>query len=342
MIRYAKIGIWMLCLTMGSSGAIAQSMHFSQYYNAPMLLNPANTALMPNDDYRVGANYRDQWATIPVPYNTFSAFADFKVSVNKDISNNWLGVGAAFFNDKAGDGDLALGEFQGFAAYHLQLNDKSMLSLGLSGGYVQRSVNYGNLTFDAQWDGVTFNKSLPNSENNGVAKTSYFTAGTGINYAYFPNENVYVKIGAGVANVNQPKESFYGGNNQIAMRPTGNVDVLFRASTTWIVNPSVYYTTQSGAYELVYGSLFRVYVGGHDQASTEFIFGLYNRLGESVIGATGFQWGGLQLLASYDFTISTLAPYDNGNGALEFSLIYMGSYSGNSKAHKTYNCPSFF
>ena len=55
--------------------AYAQGMHFSQYYNAPLLINPANTALMSDHDYRMGANYRSQWTKVPVPYKTFSAYA---------------------------------------------------------------------------------------------------------------------------------------------------------------------------------------------------------------------------------------------------------------------------
>src|SRR5271156_1590388 len=106
--------LFALCLLI-SGEAWGQSMHFSQYYNAPLLLNPANTALMPDEDYRAGLNYRNQWAVVPVPYNTFSAFADFKVGGNKNNENhnNWLGIGLAFFNDNAGDGNLALNEIQG-------------------------------------------------------------------------------------------------------------------------------------------------------------------------------------------------------------------------------------
>src|SRR5690348_17309701 len=90
--------------------AFAQSLHFSQYYNAPMLLNPANTALMSDYDYRVGANYRNQWATIPVPYNTASAWFDLQ-AFRKFEGTGWLGIGGAFFNDKAGNGNLSLNQF---------------------------------------------------------------------------------------------------------------------------------------------------------------------------------------------------------------------------------------
>jgi len=335
----------LLCLSvllLVQQRSIAQSIHFSQYYNAPMLLNPANTALMPENDYRLGINYRNQWASIPVPYNTFSAFADFQ-AFHKETSDNWLGLGLALFNDKAGNGNLALTRSEGFAAYHLGIKDQNMISVGLSGGYTQRSVDFSKLTFDTQWDGFTFNPTLFNGEKNYLAKTSYFDVGAGINYAYFPNENVYIKVGGGVANINQPKESFYGASNQVGMRFTGNIDVLFKASDKFIVNPSVYYTTQTGASELVGGTLLKIYITGEDQNVTDFIIGGYYRLNESAIGAAGFQWGGLQFLCSYDATISSLAPYNGGNGAIEFSLIYQGLYKAfASGGRRTYNCPRFF
>ncbi len=324
--------------------AQAQSMHFSQYYAAPMLLNPANTALTSENDYRVGINARNQWATVPVPYNTISAFADCKLFHNEE-NNNWLGIGAAFFNDVAGDGNLSLARYEGFAAYHLGIGDKNMISVGGSFGYVQRSVNFGALTFDQQWDGLSFNPSLSNGEKNYVAKTTYTTIGAGINYAYFPNENTYIKAGFGLANINQPKESFYNSStNQINMRPTVNVDGIFQINEFWALNPSVYYTTQGGAYELVYGSLVNIRLNAGAEKHTEVILGAFNRINDAVIGAAGLRWNGFQAIASYDLTISKLAPYTSGYGAMEFSLIYQGNYGNLSFTHeprRTMNCPRF-
>jgi len=327
------------------AAAQAQSIHFSQYYNAPMLVNPANTAMMPEYDYRLGANFRNQWSSVPVPYNTFSAFADFKIPNNKGDDGNahsWLGIGGALFSDKAGNGNLALTHFQLTAAYHLAVSQTSLLSVGLQGGYAQRSVNYDKLTFDSQWDGFSFNNTLSNSEKNGIIKTSYADVGAGINYAYFPNEEVYIKLGASVANINQPVESFYGNQNQLGMRPEADLEGVFKASPGFIINPSAYFATQKGAYEFTYGSLFRIYLSGHDALSTQLILGAYNRLGDAVIGAAGFQWAGMQMMVSYDATISKLAPYNASNGAMEFSIIYQGVYGGFSRAKKSYNCPTFF
>lgn len=339
-VLYSILALCALC----STRAGAQSMHFSQYYNAPLLLNPANTALMPDNDYRIGMNYRNQWSAIPVPYNTFSAYGDFKVGGNRDNErhNNWLGLGLAFFNDKAGDGNLALSEIRGNMAYHLQLTPTTMISVGLSAGTVQRSVNYDNLLFDNQWDGFGFNPRMSNGEKVGILKTNFYTVAAGGNIAYFPNENVYVKLGGSLQNVNQPIETFYNNTkNKIGYRPIGNLDMLFRTGPVLIVNPSVYYTTQNGASELVFGSLFRTVLSGNNKVASQLILGLYTRMGDAMIAVAGYQMGDIQLMANYDFTMSALAPYNSAYGALEISLIYSGPYHPNDGIKKMYNCPRF-
>ena len=326
--------------------ANGQSMHFSQYYNAPMLINPANTALTPEYDYRAGLNFRNQWAVIPVPYNTYSGYVDFKIGKNSNnkTANNWLGVGVSFFNDKAGDGNLSLFQVQGSLAYHLQTSDFTMLSLGFSGAMVNRSINFDLLTFDNQWDGFTFNKLYANGEKLGVVQTKYNTIASGLNFAWFPSESVYFKLGAGIANLNKPVESFYAGKNTIDMRPTANLDLFFHTGQLVTVNPSAYFTTQNAASEIVCGSLVRTNLSGYyADIVTELILGAYLRLGDAAIGVVGFQYGSVQLMMNYDYTISGLAPYNAAYGALEFSLIYQGLYNrGKNNIKKSIGCPRFF
>lgn len=322
----------------------AQSIHFSQYYNAPALLNPANTGLMPDYDYRVGANYRNQWSTLPVPFNTIAGYFDLKVGANRDGEHpNWLGLGGSIFSDKAGNGELSLTQFQGSMAYHLHLSPTSMLSFGGSAAYVQRSVNYDKLTFDQQWDGFEFNGRMPNGEQNSLIKTNFLTIAAGANLAFFPNEGVYIKLGTGIANVNSPVESFYGGSNALGMRPIANLDVSFRAGENVIINPSAYYSTQKGATEIIGGTLARVNLGGdRNEVSNQLILGFYDRLNDAAIGVAGYQHGGLQIMANYDFTMSGLAPYNTAYGAMEFSLVWGGNYSNqNAGVRKMFACPRF-
>lgn len=325
----------------GSADAVAQGLHFSQYYNAPMLVSAANTGLMSDKDYRVGANYRSQWAAVPVPFKSFSFFGDAQI-FRRANQTNWLGVGGAMFADKSGDGNLSLSRWEAFAAYHIELGEYQMLSFGLSAATVERSVDFGRLTFDTQWDGFVFNNTLPNGEKGTLAKTNYLDIGAGVNYAIFPNELVYIKFGASLAHINQPNESFYEGQaNTVGMRPTGYVDMLARIGDKVVINPSVYYTQQKGASQLMFGTLFSIFMGS-EQMDGSLVLGAYHRWNESIVGAFGYDWNGLRVMASYDYTMSRMGRYNNHNGAMELGVIWQGGYPDNSlRERRGYNCPRF-
>lgn len=347
-MRYNKLNYFLVIALVWCSGysfrCAAQGMHFSQYYNAPLLLNPANAALMPDNDYRIGVNYRQQWSAIPVPFATASAYGDFQLLRNKN-ETNWLGIGFAFFNDRTGDGNLSLFQSEIALAYHIQIGSYNMISFGVSASSVQRKVDFNKLSYDIQWNGFIYDRDQPNYEGKGVEKTSYAAVNAGLNYAFFPNEFLYVKVGAGLANINQPKESFMNFDNKLEYRPTGNLDVKFRSNSNLIINPSAYYSTQSGSYELVYGSLFSYAVGNMDEldantpAPYQFIAGGFHRMNDAVIGVVGFSYNNLNIIASYDYTISKLALSATGAGSFEISLKYEGLYNESSKGRRTYHCP---
>lgn len=332
----------LLLTAVGNPRAIkAQGLHFSQFYNAPMLVSPANTGLMSDNDFRVGANYRSQWAAVPVPFHSFSFYGDLQVFRRRN-GTNWLGVGGAMFSDRAGDGNLSLSRWEGFAAYHIELGQYQMLSVGLSAATVERSVDFSKLTFGMQWDGFVFNNTLPNGEKGTISKVNYMDVGAGINYAIFPSELVYIKLGASVAHINQPRESFFDGQeNTLGMRPTGYMDMLARVGGRVVINPSAYYTRQKGASQLMFGSLVNIFMGGEDSDGS-LVLGGYHRLNEAVIAAFGYDWNGLRVMASYDYTISGLGKYINRNGALELGVRWQGSYPDQSmRDRRGYNCPRF-
>src|SRR4249919_3861817 len=84
----------------------AQDLHFSQWFNEPLLTNPANTGFIPDADYRLGASYRNQWSNVmTVPYKTTSLFGDAQLFRDK-LENGWLGLGGVILSDVAGSGSL--------------------------------------------------------------------------------------------------------------------------------------------------------------------------------------------------------------------------------------------
>src|SRR5215218_715262 len=82
----------LVCLMFSALTSVqAQDLHFSQFMNNPLLTNPANTGFNPDFDYRLGASYRNQWSSLPVPYKTMSIWGDAQVFRNR-FQNGWLGV----------------------------------------------------------------------------------------------------------------------------------------------------------------------------------------------------------------------------------------------------------
>ncbi len=333
--------IILVCVCIGHVG-FAQGMHFSQYNHAPMLLNPANTGLLQDNDWRLGVNYRNQSATIPVPYNTFSVFSDFGLFRNK-WETSWLGGGVAMWRDVAGNGNLALTKVQGNLAYHVLTSENSSLSAGLGMSYNQRSVDFSKLTFDVQWDEFSFNKGMSNFESNTTQKTTFLDMTAGANFSFYNNNNLYVKIGLGAQHINQPVESFYGESNKMGMRPIGNVDVVFKASDKIMINPSLYYTKQKKASELVGGSMFHINTTGTDlsMTSNEVMLGVFYRNKDAVIAVAGYKFKNHRVTFSYDHTISQLSEGNGGVGAFELSLILQGNFRNPDELRNTYGCPRF-
>jgi type IX secretion system PorP/SprF family membrane protein len=341
-IQITLAGLLLQYAAPSQNTASAQGIHFSQYNNAPMLLNPANTALLPSDDYRAGVSYRNQWATVPVPFKTTSAFADFGLMRFRN-KTNWLGLGVALFDDRVGDGTLTLSKGEAFVAYHVMLNEKHAISAGFSAGYVQRSVDFSKLYFDAQWDGKRFNTGMANGEPISVAKTAFADISAGINYAYMPDEKTYLKIGVGVAHLNRPSETFYAQESVMDIRPSFNAELIKRTSRSIIVNPSVYYTQQSGDYQVMYGTqvLFGLGMGPDETVLHQLIAGAFHRWDDAVVGVVGYQFKGIKLTTSYDFTLSGASELTKGSGGYEVSIIYLGLYDRSQRAVRMYRCPGF-
>lgn len=59
-----------------------QDLHFSQFYEAPLLRNPALAGLY-EGDVRVQGVYRNQWNSVAFPYQTGSINAEYKFPVGR-------------------------------------------------------------------------------------------------------------------------------------------------------------------------------------------------------------------------------------------------------------------
>lgn len=324
-----------------SLGSIAQDLHFSQFFNSPLTTNPANTGFIPNADYRLGAHFRNQYSNImSAPYKTISAFGDFQLMRNR-LENGWLGLGAMVLSDVAGAGSLRSTKIYGSLAYHQMLGNSSLLSAGFNLGWANKRVDQTNLKYPDQFDGKFFDKTLPTSVVLTDNSVSYFDMQVGMNYAYFPMEDIYLNAGYSIHHVNKPKETFFndaGDGGIIPMRHIGFINAILKVAPNVIINPNIYYTTQANASELVAGLNANFNLSGSD-GEKQLIAGLYYRYQDAFVPMVGFQLNNVRFTFSYDATTSSLKNFNNYRGASEFNVIKNGFYGDNVNRQSL--CPSF-
>ena len=318
----------------------AQDLHFSQFFNSPLTTNPANTGFLPDADYRIGGNYRNQWSTVmTVPYKTSSLFADAQVLRDK-LENGWLGIGGVVLSDVAGSGSLRSTKVYGSIAYHQQLGLSSLLSAGFNVGWANKRIDVTKLKFPDQFDGKFFDNPVT-AVSLANTSVSYMDVQAGMNYAYFPQENVYINAGYSIHHVNRPKETFFNDNTnagRIPMRHIGFVNAILKVNERVIINPNAYFTTQAKATELVFG------INGNynlsEYGEKQLIGGLYYRLGDAIAPMVGVQVNNLSITYSYDATLSSLNKFNNYRGASEISIVKKGLYPKHGDRQTM--CPSFY
>lgn len=322
--------------------ASSQDLHFSQFFNSPLTTNPANTGFIPDADYRIGASYRNQYSAImTVPYKTFSIFGDAQVFRDR-LENGWLGLGGVILRDVAGSGSLTSTKVYGSVAYHQMLGNSSLLTAGFNVGWANKRIDQSKLKFPDQFDGKFFDNNLPTSvvlTNNNV---SYFDMQAGLNYAYFPTEDIYVNAGYSIHHVNRPIESFFGDNgdsSRVPMRHIGFLNAIMKLNDNVIINPNVYYTNQAKASELVLGLNAAYNLSG--DGSKQLIGGLYYRWGDAAVPMIGFELNNIRFTFSYDVTTSSLKDFNNFRGATEFNVLKKGFYNEFNGDRRQTICPTF-
>jgi type IX secretion system PorP/SprF family membrane protein len=328
--------------------AIAQDIHFSQFYNSPLTANPANTGFMPDADYRVGLNYRKQYQSVPVPYRTSSAFGDFQVARDK-FYNSWFGAGFVVLSDKAGTASLNSSKIYGSIAYHQILGESSTISLGVQGGLVSKRIDLSKLTFDNQWNGKFFDVLGPVGENFAATSTKYFDLNLGLNYAAYPSENSYFNLGVAVQHINTPRETFFSGvtaggtqyDTKLARRYTAFFNGSFKLSDQVILNPQGYVTNMAKVTQVNLGANMHYNLSG-EGGESQLIGGAYYRLNDAIVPMLGLKHKSVTATFTYDATAtSKLAPFNSMRGGSEISIIHTGIFANRAPRDTKCASPSF-
>jgi type IX secretion system PorP/SprF family membrane protein len=295
----------------------SQDLHFSQFYQAPLMYNPAMSGQF-DGDLRIGVHFRDQWASISVPYRTFSGWADYKL-ING--AGQTLTVGLLFLYDRAGDGKLTTNKIFGNIAYNLNLNREWSVSIGLAGGYVQKQLDFNLLTFDAQWTSTGFNPAIPSNELLDNQKLNYPDAAAGIVLNYKPTTGLHLYGGISLKHLLKPKESFYNLNNKLGWQTLihGGMDLVLNEQFS--LETGFVFQAQKKAQNWLLGGNMGYDLG--DDNHTTLYAGLWYRGVGDIIPTAGIEYKSIKGFLSYDFNLGQVKQTSRSFGAAELSLIYI-------------------
>lgn len=311
--------LWCLPLSI----CLAQDIHFTQFNFSPLNQNPANTNLFEGDARFVG-NYKNQWQSVPVAYNTASASADMNFVTLKN--HDKIGGGILFYYDRAGDSRFTSIHAAYSMSYHLNWGDHDLhtISLGYQIGFVSRSFDYTNLFFDNQFNGDAFNPNIPANEVYSRTRFLFLDMSLGLAYKWNKGQRTNFTIGASIAHLNMPGQSFYG-DHSVTLAPMYNFHFKgqFKVAARLDLVPEFLFQRQQTRQEFVPGIHLKTYISNRPSSRVALNTGAYYRVGDAPAIMVGMDYNNLQVNCSYDINHSNFTPASRYNGGFEMSVIYI-------------------
>jgi len=295
--------------------AFAQDPQFSQFYNAPLYLNPAFTGN--TIEGRFGGNYRKQWQGIPGAFTSYSFFYDH------NLPKIQSGVGLLLVHDKAGSGGLSFTKLGGLYSYKLAVNRKLFVNAGVRASYAAYTLDTGFLKFGDQ---LLRDDPYTTLETFATRNVSYFDLSMGI--------IVYGSrfwIGLSSDHLTRPNYSFLGFDAQLPVKHSIHGGYILplkkteKGETVRNLMIAANYKTQQDWDQFDIGAYYKIY---------SFVLGMWYRgipgfkafkpgysNNDAVILSVGYKVQDyLTIGYSYDITISKLGIVSRGSH--EIAIIY--------------------
>ncbi len=313
--------------SLSCAAAMAQDVHFSQFYEQTGLRNPALGGIY-TGDYKVGVNYREQAAGFGVPYRTVVASAETKALVQPS-TGDYLSFGLTAMYDKAGSINFTSTAAYGSVAYNKSMGDArhTYLSVGLCGGYIQRSVDMSKMRFANQYAGGSYSAGA-GGDNIGQASMNHYDAAAGLSLSssFGPGVNYY--IGAAGYHLSRPKESYMGEDFiRLATRWTGSLGLVARLDKRITLEAHADYQQQAPYQEILAGGLLAYTLAPQEGGKPVAIaVGCFYRHGDAVIPTLRMAYNRWTLTTSYDVPLTYNRLYGSGLGGFELSLYGRGVY----------------
>lgn len=343
MKKYIKHIIILVTGFLSSATINAQDIHFSQFMEAPLMINPANAGMY-SGDYRAILNYKEQWSNINNGYKTYAGSYDMTLFKNS-LGQKATGIGLNIFQDVAGTSKTKTTRVDLNLSQTVYLNTETDLTLGIGASYLDISANYMGLLWGNQWNGIEFDQSTgPLESEFTVFGQKAFDLSAGLLFRKFDINGQPLELGFSMYHLTRPKIGVFDpqGIDAIPFRYSfhANKEFNFSRNGNWGGVGMGFANFQSSAREIYLGFLLRRDFGMVSQytgyyRNFNFYLGGFYRSGDVFNGDSGdaiiimtklLVKGAYSIGLSYDFNISRLSAATRYQGGWELSLVYSGLF----------------
>lgn len=304
--------------------AHAQDIHFSQFNDLPIALNPALTGNM-DGTFRAGTIYRNQWNSVTVPFESTGLYADFKTTP-AFLKGKTIGWGVQILNDRAGSGGLSENILSFSTSYHHFIDKKQtqLITGGLSFGGFQKTIDISKVNFENQfiYESANFGNigSGESLQNNGLTK---FDMAIGASYSYFTPYGFTAKGGISVSHLTTPNTSFYGNEDPLGRKVNIHANCFYPLNERFDVDPSMLMSFQNGNNNVIMGADLLYDLGRTTLEKIDLKLGVFARFGDAVNFTMGMNHDNWSIDLGYDLNVSSLSPASQTRGAFEISISFV-------------------
>jgi type IX secretion system PorP/SprF family membrane protein len=309
-----KNRLFIICFLawIGLIEALAQDPQFSQFYSNPLYLAPSFAGA--SGGSRICANVRDQWASLPATFMTYS------FSYDHYFSKFNSGFGLLAYKDAAGTGQLGTLSVGVQYAYNFKIAENVYGRPGLHFSYRETGLAWDKLNFidevmgDPSIDGTGESPTLPNTRDVDLALSALVYAkriwvGITADHLLAPNVSLYAD-----KTIVPVKISFFGGIE------------LVRKSR--LLKPDE--ETMTLAYLFKHQGPFNQLDLGIYWFKNPLVLGLWYRgippfnsqRGDAFILMVGYKTKNFNIGYSYDVTISNLIGQAIGSHEISMSIKF--------------------
>ncbi len=284
----------------------SQDLTFSQFYEAPLLRNPALAGIF-NGDIRVKANYRSQWASVTVPYNTTAVSAEYKMPLN-NAASDWMTFGLQVTNDVAGSIKLRKTSLLPVISFNKSLSQEndSYLSIAFIGGPTSTQFNPSKLS---TYTDATLDPALANASGY-----TYWDMGAGLTYSSNYGDEIRYYVGAAMYHINNPKLNYAAGNTDASIlgrKLAINGGITAQTSDNNKIIGYVDYFKQDANEQFLAGMLYGIELNKRyeDDKTLGLNLGAMFRWNDAIIPVVNLDIYDWSVGLSYDVNISRLNTY---------------------------------